>query len=102
MEIRVNKHLTGQEINNLSTQKASEADRTAAKDKKDKKSVDTVKSNDKIDISSRGKEVSELIAAIKKLPETRDDRINELKKAIETGNYNENTLKVAEKILAEL
>lgn len=99
MEIRGNKHLSNQQASNLNAQKTAEAGKTTAKDKK---SAEDVKFKDRIDISNRGKEVSELISAINKLPETRDDRINELKKAIETGNYNENTLKVAEKILNEL
>lgn len=57
---------------------------------------------DKISLSGRAKEISELMGLIDKLPEIRMDKVEELKKSIDTGNYNFDSLKVAEKILEEI
>lgn len=57
---------------------------------------------DKISLSGRAKEISELMGLIEKLPDVRMDKVDELKKAIDTGNYNFDSLKVAEKILEEI
>jgi len=57
---------------------------------------------DIISLSGRSKEISELMGLIEKLPDIRMDKVEELKKAIDAGNYNFNTLKVAEKILEEI
>jgi len=57
---------------------------------------------DKISLSGRAKEISELMGLIDKLPDVRMDKVEELKKAIDTGNYNFDSLKVAEKILEEI
>jgi negative regulator of flagellin synthesis FlgM len=57
---------------------------------------------DKISLSGRAKEISELMGLIEQLPDIRMDKVEELKKAIDTGNYNFDPLKVAEKILEEI
>lgn len=81
--------------------KVNEVDR-----KKDtEKNGDTKKSGrdtDKISLSGRAKEISELKSLIERLPEIRTDRVEELKKAVDTGSYNIDSMKVAERILQEL
>lgn len=57
---------------------------------------------DKISLSSKAKEINELKGLIEQLPEIRTDRIEELKKAIDAGDYNIDSLKVAEKVLEEI
>lgn len=57
---------------------------------------------DKISLSGRAKEISGLMGLIDKLPEIRMDKVEELKKSIDTGSYNFDSLKVAEKILEEI
>lgn len=58
--------------------------------------------NDKISVSGKAKEINELKRLINELPEIRTDRIEALKKAIESGNYNIDSQKIAEKLLEEL
>jgi negative regulator of flagellin synthesis FlgM len=57
---------------------------------------------DKISLSGQSKEISELKAAIDELPDIRTDKVDSIKKAIDTGNYNIDSKKVAEKILEEI
>ncbi|MDA8168207.1 MAG: flagellar biosynthesis anti-sigma factor FlgM [Nitrospiraceae bacterium] len=58
--------------------------------------------SDKIKISSRGREISEMMDAISKLPPTRDDRVNALKEMVSSGKYSPDSLKIAEKLIGEL
>lgn len=57
---------------------------------------------DKVDISGTGRDIAALMNEINKLPDVRTDRIKAIKEAIETGNYNIDVKKVAEKIISEL
>jgi len=59
-------------------------------------------SKDKISLSGQAKEINELKRLISDLPEIRSDRVDALKKAIESGNYNIDAKKIAKKILEEL
>jgi negative regulator of flagellin synthesis FlgM len=59
-------------------------------------------SKDKISLSGQAKEINDLKKLISDLPDIRQDRIDALKKAIETGNYNIDANSIAEKILEEL
>jgi negative regulator of flagellin synthesis FlgM len=61
-----------------------------------------VKSSDRVDISSQGKKVAELMAVIDQLPEVRTDKINEVKEAILAGTYQVDSKKIAQKLLNEL
>lgn len=56
-------------------------------------------SKDKVEISGRMKE---LMALISQLPEVRNDKLEAIKKAIESDNYTIDSLKIAERILKEL
>jgi anti-sigma28 factor (negative regulator of flagellin synthesis) len=42
------------------------------------------------------------MVSINKMPDTRDEKINAVKKAIESGSYNVDSMKLLEKILKEL
>ncbi|RJQ55746.1 MAG: flagellar biosynthesis anti-sigma factor FlgM [Nitrospiraceae bacterium] len=57
---------------------------------------------DKISLSEKAKEISELKAEIDELPDIRTDKVDELKKAIDAGNYNIDPRKIAQKILEEI
>lgn len=57
---------------------------------------------DKISLSGKAKEISELKATIDQLPDVRTDKIDTVKQAIDTGNYNIDARKIAQKILEEL
>lgn len=62
----------------------------------------TVRQGDKVQISSRGKDIADLRAISNNLPETRDEKINALKGAINSGTYNVDAGKLAASILKEL
>jgi negative regulator of flagellin synthesis FlgM len=59
-------------------------------------------SKDKISLSGRAKEINELKVIIEELPDIRTDRVDEVKRTIDAGNYNVDSLKVAEKVLEEI
>ncbi|MEW6599410.1 MAG: flagellar biosynthesis anti-sigma factor FlgM [Nitrospirota bacterium] len=95
MKIQGNNPLDGNELYG----KVQELKKNQDAEKKD--GVQKSDSRDKISLSGRSKEISELMGLIEKLPEVRMDRVEELKKAIDAGNYNFDSYKVAEKILEE-
>ena len=96
MKIYGNKPPESQDIN-LNTQKVIGSvpkDKTTATEK--------ARLTDRVEFSDRSKEVAELMNAINQLPEVRTDKVKAMKEAIESGNYNIDTLKIAEKLLSEL
>lgn len=70
------------------------------KKKKDVEKADAEK--DKISLSGRANKISELKAEIDQIPDMRTDKIDAVKHAIDTGNYNIDARKIAQKILEEL
>lgn len=96
MKINSNKPVEGRELNlntqNVERLKAKGSARAAGK----------TRLTDKIDISSEGKKIAELMAAVGQLPEVRTEMVNSVKEAIESGNYKIDSPKIAEKILSEL
>jgi len=70
------------------------------KKKNDVEKADAEK--DKISLSGKAKEISELKATIDQIPDVRTDKIDAVKHAIDTGNYNIDARKIAQKILEEL
>ncbi|HBH62055.1 MAG TPA: flagellar biosynthesis anti-sigma factor FlgM [Nitrospiraceae bacterium] len=97
MKIQGNNTIDGKElygkVQELNKNQEAEKNEGAQKGERNK---------DKISLSGRAKEISELMGLIDKLPDVRMDKVEELKKAIDTGNYNFDSLKVAEKILEEI
>ena len=57
---------------------------------------------DRISLSGKAQEINELKKLINDLPDIRTDKVEQLKKAIDTGSYNIDSYKVAEKILEEI
>ena len=57
---------------------------------------------DMVDLSRMAKEARELMCLIEQIPEVRMDRVNALKKAIDSGTYEIDSSKIAEKMLEEL
>jgi negative regulator of flagellin synthesis FlgM len=96
MKIYGNKPPDGQEINRR-TQKVSPAQEQSKTTKSGK-----TKSTDKVEISEQGKKVAELMSAIDQLPETRNEKVKAIKEAIRSGNYQVDSLKIAQKLLNEI
>lgn len=68
------------------------------------KSVDSQKtgsSSDKVSLSGRAREISELKGLIGEIPDIRRDKVEDVQRAIDTGTYNFDSLKIAQRILVE-
>ena len=98
MKIYGNKPPESQEIN-LNAQKVI---RPGPKDKTETPVTDRVKLTDRVEFSGGSKDVAKLMNAINQLPEVRTDKVRTVKEAIESGNYNIDPLKIAERLLSEL
>ncbi len=61
-----------------------------------------VKKSDLVQISSKAKELGELKQIIQQMPEIRTEKVEALKKAIQEGTYQVDSLKIAGKILEEI
>lgn len=96
MKVYGNKPPDGQEINR-STQKVSQAQGQKKVTKSEK-----TKSIDRVEISEQGKKVAELMSAVDELPETRNEKVKAIKEAIRSGNYQVDSLKIAQKLLNEI
>jgi negative regulator of flagellin synthesis FlgM len=81
----------------IRTQKTTRKDDVQAKKGAEKSGV-----ADKVDISSRTKEIEELKQVINQLPDIRADKVKAIRNAIEEGTYKVDSLKIAGKILDEL
>ena len=58
--------------------------------------------SDLVRISGKAKELEELKQVIHQMPEIRTDKVEALKKAIQEGSYQVDSLKIAGKILEEI
>ena len=86
-----------------SLDRSSGADKTTKGTQKPQVSVTgKVQSADKVDISGKGKEIADIMAAVNELPDVRTDKVNQTKQAIESGTYTVDSSKVAQKILNEI
>ena len=98
MKIHGNRPPEGQEIN-LSAQKVS---RSEVKDKSFAPAEKASAFSDRVDISGKGKEVAELMAAVSQLPDVRNDKVKTIKEAIDSGRYQVDSIKIAQKLLGEI
>ena len=58
--------------------------------------------SDQVHLSGKAKELEELKQVIHQMPEIRTDKVEALKKAIQEGSYQVDSLKIAGKILEEI
>lgn len=61
-----------------------------------------INKSDLVRISGKAKELEELKQVINQMPEIRTDKVEALKKAIQEGSYQVDSLKIAGKILEEI
>ncbi len=99
MKIQGNKPPEGQEISH-------NAQKIARTDGKEKAAAPVSEnprpSDDRVDISGKGKEIADLMATIQQMPDVRNDKVKAVKEAIESGNYHIDTKNIAQKLLEEL
>jgi negative regulator of flagellin synthesis FlgM len=67
----------------------------------DKQAAPAAAATEKVDISSRAKEIQLAKAVIDSLPEIRDAKVQELKTQIEQGSYKIDSDKLAKKMVRE-
>lgn len=91
---------TGKEIVNISTQKLDK-NQAVEKTKSLEGEKQKVQVTDKVNLSGKAKEIAKLKEFINQLPDIRTERVEALRKAIETGTYRVDSFKVAEKMLSE-
>jgi negative regulator of flagellin synthesis FlgM len=97
MKIQGHNPIEGQEL--LNRAKDVNKNRDAGQKDNANKADD---SKDKITVSGKAKEINELKSLISDLPDIRTDRVDAIKKAIDSGNYNVDVKEVAAKILEEM
>jgi negative regulator of flagellin synthesis FlgM len=62
------------------------------------KKSEAVKKQDKLEISASGKDYQFAIDQLKKLPETREEKVEAIKKRVDSGSYEVNAKAIADKI----
>ena len=56
----------------------------------------------KVELSGKSKELAAIVAAVNQLPEIREEKVQEVKQAVDNGTYKIDPRKVAEGILKEM
>jgi len=57
---------------------------------------------DKVDLSGEAREIAEIKGAVKALPEVRTEKVAEIKGLIDSGKYNVEPAKVAQRMIDEI
>jgi negative regulator of flagellin synthesis FlgM len=57
---------------------------------------------DTVNISSKSKQIADIMSAINQLPDVRDSKVEEIKKNVDAGTYTVDPYKVAANILKEI
>ncbi len=80
--------------------KVQESNKDKTVDKKDG-SQKTESDKDKVSLSGAAKEINDLKGIIRDIPDIRVDKVEALKKAIDTGTYTYDSSKIAQRIMQE-
>lgn len=56
---------------------------------------------EKVDLSSRAKDIQQVRQILEDIPDVREDKVAELKRQIDNGTYQVNADKIAEKMVSE-
>jgi negative regulator of flagellin synthesis FlgM len=67
----------------------------------DKQTTSTAKSEEKVDLSTQAKDIQLAKNALSKLPDTRDEKVQEIKSQVEKGKYSVSGEKIAGKMVGE-
>ncbi|MBS1792355.1 MAG: flagellar biosynthesis anti-sigma factor FlgM [Acidobacteria bacterium] len=63
--------------------------------------VNKVTNGDKVEFSNRATEVGKFVKQVKNMPDVRQDKINQLRDQISSGNYNPSSEEIADAILKD-
>jgi len=68
----------------------------------DKQAINaSVKPEEKVDLSTKAKDIQQAKNALSKLPDVRDEKVQEIKSQVDKGTYNVNAEKIADKMVKE-
>ncbi len=67
----------------------------------DEEKAKTASPSDRVELSTRSKEMQKIYEVLQATPDIRTERVSELKKQIETGNYRVDSGALAEKIILD-
>ena len=85
------------------SQGAQNIQKTPAVAPKDKAAeVKKTNPSDTVEISSRSKEIADIMSAVNQLPDVREGKVQEVKQSVDAGTYTVDPRRVAEKILKEI
>jgi flagellar biosynthesis anti-sigma factor FlgM len=102
MNINSSKPPEGQGVNRTA-QPAQNVPKAANVESKDNAApVTNTGPKDRVDISSRSKEIADIMSAINQLPDVRTDKVQAAQKSIEAGTYSVDPSRVADKILKSI
>jgi negative regulator of flagellin synthesis FlgM len=97
MKVEGNRPPENQEVH-LRAQKSGKQDTTPAISENPQR----ISQSDQVHLSGKAKQLDELKQVIHEMPEIRTDKVEALKKAIQEGSYQVDSLKVAGKMLEEI
>jgi len=60
-----------------------------------------IKPEEKVDLSTKAKDIQQAKNALNSLPEIREEKVQEIKAQVEKGTYNVNAEKIADKMVKE-
>ncbi len=102
MSINSNKPPEGQAPNRIA-QNAQTVQKTGRAEQNEKTAqAKNATPADRVGISGRSKEIAEITAAIAQLPETRDSKVQEIRRRVDAGTYSVDPRKVAESIIKSI
>jgi negative regulator of flagellin synthesis FlgM len=102
MNINSSKPPEGQGIGRASQQAPNVQKQANVEAKDSAAQVKNANPKDRVDISSRSKEIADILSAVNQLPEVRTDKVQEIQKSVESGTYTVDANKVADKILKSI
>ncbi|MDD4602027.1 MAG: flagellar biosynthesis anti-sigma factor FlgM [Negativicutes bacterium] len=91
--------ISGKQVQNVL--KAYGEQTKAAQNTKNEKSG-PVQKQDEVILSSEAKEFGQILQSIKKLPDVREDKVNEISKKLDSGNYTIEAKDIAEQMIARV
>jgi flagellar biosynthesis anti-sigma factor FlgM len=102
MNINSSKPPEGQGPNRTAQPTQNVAKPASVESKDNAAPVKNTSPKDRVDISSRSKEIADIMSAIDQLPDVRTNKVQEVQKSVEAGTYSVDASKVADKILKNI
>lgn len=97
VKIKLNNSQGSDAVQAAKNSRAEKADSKAVSPQADKVSL----GGDKIELSHKGAKVSRMVDQIKQMPDVRQDRVDELRQKITSGEYDPSSETIADAILKD-